>query len=210
MRKPPLSSIIEASEVPQPMIDGVGATDPGPRNVLLDLQNPDVLTPPRTDRGTIPNLKFSFSNAHNRLEEGGWAREVTVRELPIATTLAGVNMRLTAGGVRELHWHPNADEWQYYIEGNGRMTVFASGGKARTFDYQAGDVGYLPFAMGHYVENTGETPLRFLEMFKSNRFADVSLHQWMALTPPELVQDTLHLNQTVMNVLQKQKQPVVI
>ena len=64
------------------------------------------------------------------------------------------------------------------------MTVFASAGKARTFDYQAGDVGYVPFAMGHYVENTGDEPLRFLEMFRSDHFADVSLNQWMALTPP--------------------------
>src|SRR6266702_3829720 len=283
-------------QVPQPIRDGAGATDPGPRNILLDRQNPDILTPPSTDAGTLPNLKFSFALAHNRLQEGGWARHVTVRELPIATTLAGVNMRLNPGGVRELHWHkeaewaymlngrarisaidqegrnflddvgvgdiwnfpagiphsipgleegcefllvfddgnfpaastiaaalvevepgamremhwhPNNDEWQYYIEGSGRMTVFASEGKARTFDYQAGDVGYVPFAMGHYIENTGDTPLRFLELFKSPRFADVSLNQWMALTPPELVQAHLNLNPTVMGALQQQKWPVV-
>ena len=89
--------------------------------------------------------------------------------------------------MREMHWHPNTDEWQYYISGRGRMTVFASGGKARTFDYQAGDVGYVPFAMGHYVQNMGDETLRFLEMFRSDRFVDVSLNQWMALTPPELV-----------------------
>ena len=91
-------------------------------------------------------------------------------------------MRLTPGGVRELHWHPNNDEWQYYIEGRGRMTVFASESKARTFDYQAGDVGYVPFAMGHYIESTGETTLRFLEMFKSDHYADVSLAQWTLST----------------------------
>jgi oxalate decarboxylase len=111
--------------------------------------------------------------------------------------------------MRELHWHPNNDEWQYYIEGSGRMTVFASGGTARTFDYQAGDVGYVPFAMGHYIENTGDTTLRFLEMFKSDHFADVSLNQWLALTPPELVQAHLHLNQKAMGALQKEKRPVV-
>ena len=75
------------------------------------------------------------------------------------------------------------------------MTVFASGGKARTFDYQAGDVGYVPFAMGHYVENTGDETLRFLEMFRSDHFADVSLNQWMALTPPELVQAHLNIDE---------------
>ena len=362
------------SSNPEPIADGRGASILGPRNLPLERENPTLLASPSTDAGTIPNLKFSFAAARNRLLTGGWAREVTERELPVAKTLAGVNMRLKPGGIRELHWHkeaewaymlagraritavdqegrnfiddvgvgdlwnfpagiphsiqgledgcefllvfddgsfsenetflitdwfahtprdvlaknfgvgesafdnlphdidrtryifggslppalasdavrapagpvpesfshrlseqepvnvtggrvrivdsstfpaastiaaalvevepgglrelhwhPNADEWQYYISGSGRMTVFASAGKARTFDYQAGDVGYIPFAMGHYVENTGNDTLRFLEMFRSDRFADVSLSQWMALTPPELVRAHLNL-----------------
>ena len=83
------------------------------------------------------------------------------------------------------------------------MTVFASGGKARTFDYQAGDVGYVPFAMGHYVENTGDEPLRFLELFRSDRFADVSLSQWMALTPHELVRAHLNLDPATVAALRR-------
>ena len=89
--------------------------------------------------------------------------------------------------MRELHWHPNTDEWQYYIEGRARMGVFGASGQARTFDFEENDVGYVPFAMGHYIENTGDNTLRFLEMFKSDYYADVSLDQWLALTPPELV-----------------------
>ena len=374
----------------QPIRGDMGGTILGPRNRALEDENPDLLASPATDAGTIPNLKFSFAAARNRLAPGGWAREVTVRELPVATTLAGVDMRLKPGGIRELHWHkeaewaymlagraritaidpqgrnfiddvgvgdlwnfpagvphsiqgleegcefllvfdngdfsenetflitdwfvhtprevlaknfgvpaaafahlpqdiehtrwilagevpgpladdtvgsptgpvpvpysyrlhaqkpiqvaggqvrivdssnfpaaktiaaalveidpgglrelhwhPNADEWQYYISGRGRMTVFASGGKARTFDYQAGDVGYVPFAMGHYVENTGDEPLRFLEMFRSSYFADVSLNQWMALTPPELVQAHLSLDAQTMAALSKDK-PVIV
>jgi oxalate decarboxylase len=103
MKKSSQDRVTEANQVPQPMKDGLGATDPGPRNIALDKQNPDLLTPPRTDAGTVPNLKYSFSMAHNRLQEGGWAREVTVRELPISTTLAGVNMRLKPGGIQLLH-----------------------------------------------------------------------------------------------------------
>ena len=374
--------------VPHPIRDdGAGATDFGPRDIMRDLENPDMLVPPATDAGTIPNLKFSFSDTNMQLNHGGWSREVTVRQLPIATTLAGVNMRLTPGGVRELHWHkqaewafmimgraritavdqngrnfiadvghgdlwyfppgiphsiqgleegcefllvfddgnfsdfdtfsisdwfahtpkdvlsanfgvsenafahipkkqryiyqskvpgplesqkipdpygtvpksfthrllaqeplvtpggtvrivdstnfpisttvaaalveikpgamremhwhPNNDEWQYYLSGTGRMTVFAANGKARTFNYRAGDVGYVPFAFGHYIQNTGDQSLWFLEMFKSDRFADVSLNQWMALTPRELVADTLHAGPELMNALRKEKWPVV-
>jgi len=375
-----------ASPLPQPQVPGYGGTDPGPRNPTLERLNPDMFTPPRTDHGALPNLKFSFANAHRRLEKGGWTREITVRELGVSKNIAGVNMRLNAGavrelhwhkaaewafmlygaaritavdadggnfvddvgvgdlwffpagiphsiqglgpdgcefllvfddgtfsedntfllsdwirhvppevlaknfgvppgqfarvpdylyifpaplpgplaadrvagapspspkfshkmmaqepirtrsgsvritdsrnfpasktiaaalvevepgGMRELHWHPNTDEWQYYIEGRGRMGVFGSSGDARTFDYQAGDVGYVPFAMGHYIENTGDAPLRFLEMFNSSYYADVSLDQWLALTPPELVEAHLHLDAQTMAALRKRKAPIV-
>lgn len=375
-------------DIPQPIrSDGAGWWDLGPRDVIRDRENPDLLVPPATDAGMIPNLKFSFSDAHMQLNHGGWSREITVRELPTATTLAGVNMALTPGGVRELHWHqqaewsimlvgraritavdqngrnfiadvgvgdlwyfppgvphsiqgleegcefllvfddgsfsdlntlsisdwfahtpkdvlsanfgvptsafahipteqryifqanvpgplesqqvadpygtvpqifshrllaqepivtpggtvrivdstnfpvstqiaaalveikpggmremhwhPNNDEWQYYISGTGRMTVFAANGVARTFDYRAGDVGYVPFAFGHYIQNTGDQSLWFLEMFKSDRFEDVSLNQWMALTPHQLVEDNLNVGPELMNVLRKEKWPVV-
>jgi hypothetical protein len=54
--------------VPQPQRPGRGGTDPGPRNLMRDAQNPDLLVPPSTDHGTLPNLRFSFSDAHVRLE----------------------------------------------------------------------------------------------------------------------------------------------
>jgi oxalate decarboxylase len=140
---------------------------------------------------------------------GGQVRIVDSSNFPASSTIAAALVEIEPGGLRELHWHPNVDEWQYYISGRGRMTVFAASGKARTFDYQAGDVGYVPFAMGHYVENTGDEPLRFLEMFRSSYFADISLNQWMALVPPELVQAHLNLDKETMAALRKDK-PVVV
>jgi oxalate decarboxylase len=384
-----MAKTADDTDDPKPIRGDRGASILGPRNVALERENPDLLASPYTDSGTIPNLKFSFAAARNRLLTGGWAREVTVRELPAATELAGVNMRLKPGGIREMHWHKEAewafmlagraritavdeqgrtfiddvgegdlwnfpsviphsiqgledgcefllvfdngsfsenetflitdlfkhtprdvlaknfgvpeaafanipidveheryifsgqvpgpitgdivqsgggivpqtfshrmmaqepivaeggwvritdstnfpaattiaaalvniepgamrelhwhphDEWQYYISGRGRMTVFASEGKARTFNFQAGDVGTVPFAMAHYVQNLGDEPLRYLEMFRSPRFTDVSLNQWMALTPPELVQAHLNLDQQTMAALRKDK-PIIV
>jgi len=374
--------------IPQPIrSDGAGGPDLGPRDVMRDIQNPDMLVPPATDNGLLPNLRMSFSDTHMQLNQGGWSREITVRDLPVATTLAGVNMSLTPGGVRELHWHqqsewaymiwgtaritsvdqngrnfiadvgpgdlwffpkglphsiqgledgcefllvfddgsfsdlntlsisdwfahtppevlsvnfgvpesafqsmpkeqvyifqdtvpgsiesqevqspygsvpltfkhrllaqeplitpggsvrivdstnfpisttvaaalveirpgamrelhwhPNADEWQYYLTGQGRMTVFGGNGIARTFDYRAGDVGYVPVAMGHYIQNTGTDTLWFLEIFRSDRFEDVSLNQWMALTPRDLVRDNLNAPPELLDALRKVKWPVV-
>ena len=382
------AALARAQGVPQPAHQGHGASDPGPRDPVRDVENPDILNPPPTDQGTLPNLRFSFADSHMRQTDGGWTRQITQRELGISTTMAGVNMRLKPGGtrelhwhkesewaymlygsaritavdqqgrnfvddvhegdlwffpsgiphsiqglnddgcefllvfddgsfneestfllndwfrhippevlgknfglpaamfgstppeeqryifplpvpgaldadriagngtipesysyrllqqapqkmahgqvrivdstnfkassttsaalveiepggMRELHWHPNAAEWQYYLSGEGRMGVFASGGNARTFDFRAGDVGYVPFAMGHYIENTGSSTLRFLEMFRSPTFADISLNQWLALTPPELVQGHLALGADFTGHLDKTKHPVV-
>jgi oxalate decarboxylase len=141
--------------------------------------------------------------------KSGTVRITDTGVFPASKTISAALVEVEPGGMRELHWHPNTDEWQYYIEGQARMGVFASAGQARTFDFMAGDVGFVPFAMGHYVENTGTTPLRFLEIFKSDYYADVSLNQWMALTPPELVNAHLKLGPQFMASLRKDKVPVV-
>jgi oxalate decarboxylase len=140
---------------------------------------------------------------------GGRVRIADSTNFPVSATIASALVEVEPGCLREMHWHPNTDEWQYYIAGKARMTVFAASGKARTFDYQAGDVGYVPFAMGHYVQNTGDTTLTFLEMFRSDRFADVSLNQWLALTPPELVQAHLNLDRETLAALSKSK-PIIV
>jgi oxalate decarboxylase len=96
-------------QVPEPSrAPGVGGSDPVPGDVVREGQNPDMVNPPATDSGTLPNLRFSFADPHIRQSSGGWARQVTARELGISKAIAGVNMRLNAGGVRELHWHKQA------------------------------------------------------------------------------------------------------
>jgi oxalate decarboxylase len=376
---------------PYPTKDDPSASDPGPTNPPLDAQNPDSFLPPPTDAGGVQTFKYPFSIAHKRMQEGGWSREVTIRELAISKSIAGVDMRLTAGGIRELHWHtaaewaimlygnaritgldaegksfvaditegdlwyfptgiphsiqglrpdgcefllvfddgnfseyetvlltdwmahtphdvlaknfgisqqaleklprrekfifqaevpgplaadqkssarslglstqdfafrvaqqpvskrtkggevriidsskfkisttiaaaivtvhpggirelhwhPNADEWQYYISGAGRMTVFATGGRARTMDFQAGDVGYIQKTLPHYIENTGNTDLKFLEMFKSSFYQDLALSEWLTHTPPELVMAHLNIDRATLDALPK-GEPVVM
>lgn len=134
----------ELRHIPQPIReDGAGATDLGPRDVLRDIENPDMLVPPKTDAGIIPNLKFSYSDTHMHLNHGGWSREITKRELPVSTTIAGVNMRLTRGGVRELHWHKQA-EWAYMILGKARITSVDAEGRNMIADVAEGDLWYFP------------------------------------------------------------------
>jgi uncharacterized RmlC-like cupin family protein len=111
-------------------------------------QNPDLLVPPSTDHGTLPNLRFSFADAHMRLESGGWTRQVTQRELGISKDIAGVNMRLNAGGVRELHWH-KAAEWAYMLYGSARITAIDPQGHNFVDDVGVGDLWYFPSDVPH-------------------------------------------------------------
>src|ERR1700728_3992567 len=141
--------------------------------------------------------------------KSGSVRITDTRVFPVSKTIAAALVEVEPGGMREMHWHPNTDEWQYYISGQARMGVFAAAGQARTFDFFANDVGFVPFAMGHYIENTGTTTLRFLEIFKSDYYADVSFDQWLALTPPELVTAHLHTDPQFIAKLRKDKVPVV-
>src|SRR5260370_30585788 len=122
---------------------------------------------------------------------GGEARVVDSHNVPASKNVAAALLTIKPGGMRELHWHPNASEWQYYIAGQGRMGVFAPVGSARTVDVRENDVGFVPAVAGHYVENTGDTDLVVLEMFKANEFVDVSLNNWIRHLPPEMV--TSHL-----------------
>src|SRR6266436_8656565 len=106
---------------------GMGGNDPAPHNAIRERQNPDMLNPPATDSGTTPNLRFSFADAHVRQSSGGWTRQVTARELGVSKSIAGVNMRLNAGGVRELQWHKQT-EWAYMLYGTARITAVDSQG----------------------------------------------------------------------------------
>ena len=122
----------------------------GSANLTRDRENPDLLVPPSTDHGTLPNLRFSFSDSHVRQESGGWTRQVTQRELGISRDIAGVNMRLNAGGVRELHWH-KAAEWAYMLYGTARITAVDPQGRSFVDDVGVGDLWYFAGGTPHSI-----------------------------------------------------------
>jgi oxalate decarboxylase len=114
---------------------------------------------------------------------GGTNRLVSQREFPISTTITGALMRIKPGGMRELHWHPNADEWQYYIGGRARMSVFGSHGRVRLEEFNAGDVGYVPQGYGHYIENAGSEDLELLIVLNNGTYESISLANWIGANP---------------------------
>ena len=173
------------------------ASDPGPTNSALDTANPDSNNPLTSDAGGVQTFKYPFSFAHKRLHEGGWSREVTVRELAVSKTLAGVNMRLTAGGVRELHWH-TAAEWAFMLYGNARITCIDADGKSFVTDVKEGDLWYFPTGIPHSIQGLRPDGAEFLLVFDDGNFSEyetVLLSDWMAHTPREVVAKNFGVSQ---------------
>lgn len=145
----------------------------------------------------VKKSKYNFT--HKMLDQepinstngGGQVRITDSHNFPISKTIAAAHAIIEPGAIREMHWHPNADEWSFFIRGRARVTIFASEGNARTFDYIPGDVGIVPRNMGHFVENIGDEPVEMLEVFRADEFRDISLFQWMGETPQRQVVDTL-------------------
>jgi oxalate decarboxylase len=154
--------------------------------------------------GPVPNSFAFFASKMKPTKEsaGGSVKVVDRKNFP-ATNVGAAIVTVKPGGLRELHWHPNEDEWQYYVRGDARMTVFAAGGHARTMDFHSGDVGYIQRSMPHYIENTGDSDLLFLEVFPTPEYQDISLAEWLAHTPSRLVDQHLATGEDFLHKIAK-------
>lgn len=183
--------------------DGNKTSDPGPENKSLLDENPSSNHPPFTDHGNIGPIWYSFDLAPKRIEEGGWTHQVTQRELPSSKDLAGVNMRLTAGSFRELHWH-TADEWAIMLNGKARVSVMQPDGQMFIDDVGVGDLWYFPAGLPHSIQGLGDDGCEFLLVFNEGAFSEDDtflLSEFLAHTPPEVVQKNMGWPRSVFDQL---------
>src|SRR3954466_11031648 len=183
-------------------------SDPGPTNPALDAQNPDSQWPPATDsKSLVQNFKYPFSFANKRTYEGGWSREITVRELPVSKSIAGVNMRLTAGGVRELHWHTSA-EWAIMLYGTARITAIDADGKSFVADVKENDLWFFPSGIPHSIQGLNPDGCEFMLVFDDGDFSEsetVLLSDAMAHLPREVLAKNFAVNDQAFANLPRQE-----
>jgi oxalate decarboxylase len=174
-------------------------SDPGPENRALLAENANSNTPPPTDHGDVGPIWYSFDLVKKRIEEGGWTHQVTQRELPSSRDIAGVNMRLEAGGYRELHWH-TADEWAYVLYGKARVTVMNPDGTMFIGDVEEGDLWIFPAGFPHSIQGLGPDGTEFLLVFNQGAFSEdgtMLLSEWIAHTPPEVLAKNTGLDASI-------------
>jgi oxalate decarboxylase len=119
--------------------------------------------------------------------KGGRLWLVDSHKFPISRTMTGAVLELEPGALRELHWHPSADEWQYVFEGQVSVTLFGANGRFRTELLEKGDVAYIPQGYGHSLENVGDKKCRMLIGFNSGVYEDIDLTEWVAANPPDVL-----------------------
>jgi oxalate decarboxylase len=110
--------------------------------------------------------------------EGGTFRLATIDEFPASKTMAGGLMTISKGKQRNLHWHPNAKEWEYYLRGKGQVVLFGSGGRSKLSDVKQGDAVYIPAGFGHAIRNTGDDDLEIVQTWDNGKFEEIDLDQW--------------------------------
>jgi oxalate decarboxylase len=183
--------------------DRSSSTPIGPDNPPLHNENPDSVVPPPTDHGNVETFKYPFTFSHRRTEEGGWARQVTAEDLPVATTIAGVDMRLTAGAFRELHWHL-AGEWSLMLYGNARVTCFDQNGKPFVDDIKEGDLWFFPSGYPHSIQGLQPDGCEFLLAFDDGHFSEydtVLLSDFLATTPRNVIAKNFDVSEQALTKL---------
>ncbi len=121
------------------------------------------------------------------VHKGGREWRIGADRFPISKTITGVILDLEPGGLRELHWHPTSDEWQYVIAGEISVTLFGSHGRYRVETLNQGDVGYIPQGYGHSIENIGSKSCRVLIGLNTGHYEAIDLSLWVAGNPPDVL-----------------------
>lgn len=158
--------------------------------------------------GEIPkNKSYSYHLSQQPAFKvpGGSIKILDSATFPIASNFAAALVTLEPGAMREMHWHPTSDEWNYFLAGQARVSAMLPPSSSNTWDFSAGDVGYIPATEVHYIENTGDESVVFIEALLAPRFTDVSVGQWLGLTPRQVVEDHVKLPEGVMDNLPKVK-----
>ncbi|KAF2193745.1 Bicupin, oxalate decarboxylase/oxidase [Zopfia rhizophila CBS 207.26] len=162
--------------------------------------------------GTLPkqeSYSYHLSQQEPYRVPGGTLKVIDPATFPIAKTFSAALITVEPGAMREIHWHTTSDEWTYFLQGSARLTVYQAPASSRTFDFTAGDVGYVPVPNAHYLENTGSEPLVFLEVLQASTYSDISVNQWLGLTPKQITKDHLNVDDQFLDTLPKTKPFIV-
>ena len=131
---------------------------------------------------------------------GGWAREITTRQLPIAADIAGAHVLMNAGGSREMHWH-NSAEWAYVLAGRCQVTVVDSEGDVEVANYGPGDLWFFPKGHAHAMQTIGNEPCHAILAFDDGLYSEhgtFGMSDWISRFDSRLLEQAFGLTNGVL------------
>jgi oxalate decarboxylase len=161
---------------------------------------------------TIPSpFKYALdSNLPQIDNKGGWVKMSNGFLLPPLESLAVYSLLLKPGGAREPHWHPNADELNYLIQGTARITLVSPHGNPETFDLSAGDLSFMPKGYLHHIENTGQEEAHFAVFFNHNYPSDIGISGCMGAYSNEILATIFGVESSYFDSLPKYQEDLLI
>jgi len=153
--------------------------------------------------------KYRLDQQPPKTFPGGREFIVSSKEFPLQTTLTAVRMDLQPGALREMHWHPHADEWQYYVRGRARVGIFGSHARVKVEEFGPGDVGFIQQGYGHYIEQIGDEPTEVLILFNSGEFQEISLANWLGGNPTSILLDNFGVPKSLVDQLPKRETGII-
>jgi oxalate decarboxylase len=153
--------------------------------------------------------KYRLDHQPPRVFPGGREFVVSSKEFPLQTTLTAARMDLQPGAMQELHWHPHADEWHYYVRGRARVGIFGSHGRTKTEEFGPGHVGFIQQGYGHYIEQIGDEPTEILILFNSGEYQAISLSNWLGGNPSTLLEDNFSVSKSLVDQLPRKERGIL-
>jgi len=169
-----------------------------PVTAIEDLRDPNGQWPQATH-------KYRLDMQPPRIFPGGREYIVSSKEFPIQTTLTAVHMQLQPGALQELHWHPHADEWQFFVRGRARIGVFGSHSRTRIEEFGPNDVGFIQQGFGHYIEQIGDEPTEIIILFNSGVYESITLANWIGGNPVSLLESNFGIPKSMIDQLPKRE-----
>lgn len=105
-------------------------------------------------------------------------------------------LKLNPMGVREPHWHLNANEILYCSQGTAAMTIFLGSPNLvhDSFAVSAGDIVFVPKGFFHHIDNIGSIPLKMILAYNNSKLETEGLSGAVGVSGPDLMNKTFGTN----------------
>lgn len=150
-----------------------------------------------------PYLFHLSEQAPQDSSEGGERIKAYSGNFPALKGMSLYKIRLFPRGVREPHWHPNADELGVCLKGSVLVTFYHTYDLKQTFLVEAGQMFFIPSGALHALINVGEGDAELILQFSSDNPEEFNLASVVDTFPDPVLGNTFGVDKAVFESLKR-------